>query len=541
MRNVVKLSDGKYTLDFILRNGYVVPLIMYINKKRFPFELPSIFLDTEKQEYVPDIPHITASGYICYLDKEGVVWSDDIKKVFDFIFRRIESIFFQNESVEGIHREFQYHLSKVKNLKYMYSFISEGQITRKVKIFIGNQNKCMFAFDNNENNKEKLEKPQIVNAIYIPFSYPLDIYVPNRSRFWSGKEIYNLIMRCVKEENIKLIKELSKKRFHNYYILDILLADGQRVFVGLNYIKSDKGNKKQGKIIAPILDDYEEKIIPIYIDRVDDKKTLIRGGAITNGSDFNILLIGCGSVGSNVAFQLASSGFKKIKIVDNDKMNEENIYRHFLGKSREKKNKNKAVLMKEELENRYDDIDIIAYDSNVFDLIEDKKIDLKEFSLIISAIGDVNKERLLNKYILEAKVPAIYTWVEAYGLGGHAVLINKNHGCYNCLITDELRCKVNFAAKSNKPFVQNFGGCLGTFTPYGSMDSMQTAIIAVRLVYEYLINKIEENKILSWKGSKELFVKSGYEVDDSYYKFKENIGERKDIKFEGCNYCESQV
>lgn len=459
----------------------------------------------------------------------------------DFIFRRVESIFFQKESVEGIHREFQYHLAKVDNLKYMYSFISEGSITRRIKIFISKKNKCMLALDNNENDKEKIEKPQIVNGIYIPFFKPLDIYVPNRSKFWSGKEIFDLINRCVDENNIRLIRELSKGNFHTYYILDILLADGQRVFVGLEYKKINKENKNSRKIV-PLLDDYEdEDIIPIYIDRVDDKKTLIRGGAITTGKDFNILLIGCGSVGSNVAFQLCCSGFKRITIVDNDKMSEDNIYRHFLGKTRIKKDKNKAILMKDELENRYDDTDIIAYDSDVFDLIENEKIDLKEYSLVISAMGDVNKERLLNKYILKAKIPVIYTWVEAYGLGGHAVLINKNQGCYNCLITDDLRCKVNFAGKSDKPFVQNFGGCLGTFTPYGGMDSMQTAILASRLVQECLIKKVKSNKVMSWKGNEELFKEKGYVVDKSYYDFKENIGERKDIKFEGCCYCNGEV
>ena len=105
---------------------------MYINKKRFPFELPIIILDTSKQKYVPNIPHISSDGYICYLDKEGIVWSDDIEKVLDFIFERIESIFFQNESIEGIHREFQYYFSEIPNKEYAYSYISESSETRRV-------------------------------------------------------------------------------------------------------------------------------------------------------------------------------------------------------------------------------------------------------------------------------------------------------------------------------------------------------------------------------------------------------------------------
>lgn len=516
---------------------------MYIDKNRFPFELPIICINKEVQRYIPSIPHINPDGYICYLDKEGVIWSDDIKKVFDFIFERIESILFKNESIEGVHREFQYYFIQVKNIEYMYSYISEGDITRRIKLFINNQNKVKFIYDStkpNEDNQINLEKAQIVNAIYVPFNKCLDIYIPNETKFWSGKEISELISRCVSKENIEEIRNLTKNNIQSYYVLNILLADGQKVLIGLRYDNKNTSTKFTKQNI-PILDAYKYMdITPIFVDRVDDKKTLTRGGAITNGKDFNILVIGCGSVGSDIIFQLSRSGFKNLTIVDYDKYNEDNIYRHFLGKSRGEKDKDKVILMKKELENRYDEMNIIAYNEDIFNLLEKKELDLKKYSLVISAIGDVNRERLLNKYVLKAKVPIVYSWVEAYGIGGHAVLINSN-GCFNCLITEELRCKVNFAGKSNKPFVKNHGGCLGTFTPYGGMDSMQTAIITARLVQEALINKLNKNKVVSWKGNPKLFIDNGYCVDKSYYEFNNEIGERIDITFEGCAYCNDYI
>lgn len=516
---------------------------MYINKKRFPFELPIICINREKQKYIPNIPHINSDGYICYLDKEGVAWSDNIEKTFDFIFERVESILFQNESIEGIHREFQYYFIQVENIEYMCSYISDGNVTRRVKVFISNTDKVKFIFDSNEPNEDNqtnLSKAQIINAIYIPFNKCLDIYIPNKTKFWSGKEISDLIKRCVCKENIQQIRDLTKNNIQSYYILNLLLADGQTVLIGLRY--DNKNNSNQlNKQNTPILDVYDHmEITPIFIERVDDNKTLARGGAITNGRDFNILVIGCGSVGSDIIFQLGRSGFKNLTIVDYDKFSEDNIYRHFLGKSREKQDKHKVTLMKKELENRYDGMNIIAYNKDIFNLLEKNELDLKKYSIVISAIGDINKERLLNKYMLKAQVPIIYSWVEAYGLGGHAVLIN-NDGCYNCLITDELRCEVNFAGKSDKPFVKNFGGCLGTFTPYGGLDSMQTAIITTRLVQETLMDNLRRNKVVSWKGNDKLFVENGYRVDESYYNFNLEIGERNDITFKGCAYCNDRI
>nr|WP_278279875.1 ThiF family adenylyltransferase [Clostridium sp. C8] len=508
-----------------------MPLIMYINKKRFPFELPIIILDTSKQKYVPNIPHISSDGYICYLDKEGIVWSDDTEKVLDFIFERIESIFFQNESIEGIHREFQYYISEIPNKEYAYSYISESSEARRVKLCIDNKSKRKFFFDSNDIKDEKIDKKQFINAIYIPFLETLDIYVPNKQKFWSAKEISELVKRCVLRDNIELIRRLTKENNQSYYLLDIMLKGNQNVLIGLKY------DNKSSKEIVPILDaDDDSNITPIYIERVDDKKALVRGGAITNGDEFKILVIGCGSIGSDTIFQLTRSGFKNITIVDKDFLSQNNIYRHFLGKSRGEKNTSKVKLMKKELENRYDELNIQAYDSNIFDMLEKEEIRLDEYSLVISAIGDVNSERLLNKYIIKAKVPVIYTWVEAYGIAGHAVFINKK-GCYNCLFTEELMCKVNFAGKSDVPYVKNFGGCLGTYTPYGSMDSMQTAIMATKLAHNFLINHNYENRVFSWKGNIDNFLHDGYLVSDSFYNFNSALGERDDVKLEGCVYC----
>nr|WP_279288629.1 E2/UBC family protein [Clostridium gasigenes] len=198
-------------MDFILRNGTRIPLTMYIDKDRFPFQLPIVYINKSKQEYIPNIPHITSDGYICYLDKEGVVWSDDNEKVFDFVFQRIELILLRNESIEGIHREFQHYFVQVPKLEFMFSYISDGNSTRKIKIVMDASSKVKILFDNTEIDRNIYKKVQMVNAIYIPFEKCLDIYIPNKSKFWTSNEIYGLLNRCVSEKNIKKSKEFNKR------------------------------------------------------------------------------------------------------------------------------------------------------------------------------------------------------------------------------------------------------------------------------------------------------------------------------------------
>lgn len=546
LKNVLKVNKLKFSVDFVLRNDEILPLIVYVNEKRFPFELPRIYIDISKQSFIPNKPHITSSGYICYLDEEGVIWSDDADLVIDFIFSRIDYILFSEESKEGIHREFQYYFNQVENKEYALSEITNDDYTKKIKL-ITMKDKSPLVFLNGDNINDEMKKMnsdkkyQINNVIYIPFSNELDTYVPNKEQFWNQKEISELIRRCVSEENIKKLEELTKDAIRTYYLLDIVLATKEKVLVGLIYTKKDTVHDKKNKLI-PILECKEDfNITPIYIARIDDNKTLSRGGAITNGKEFDILVIGCGSIGSDIVFQLARSGFKNITLVDNDKLSEENIYRHFLGKNRGGKEKSKAKLLKIEFEKRYDEMNIVAFDKNIFSLLENGEIDLNKYSLVITAIGDMNKERLISKYILSTNTPIIYTWVEAYGIGGHAVLTNNmgKKGCYNCCIDKELNNVINFAGKSDKPYVKNFGGCLGTFTPYGGVDAMQTALLTVRLAHECLVDEIRENKIFSWKGDCSEFVKQGYTLSKAYYNFNIGFGERKEIKLEGCKYCES--
>ena len=44
-----------------------------------------------------------------------------------------------------------------------------------------------------------------------------------------------------------------------------------------------------------------------------------------------ILVIGCGSIGGYLIWELVKSGFEDLMIVDDDLLSEENIFRHLLG------------------------------------------------------------------------------------------------------------------------------------------------------------------------------------------------------------------
>lgn len=529
-----------YKVVFILRNGVKVPLSLYFYDD-FPYKLPEVLIDIDVQSYIPKKPHIASNGYICYLDKEGITWNDIPEVTMDYVFLRIEKVLLDKISEEDIHREFMYYFSCSPNCRTALSIVKSSSNLRQIKVLVNKDKYPMLFYNTQEKQLEKEKKKvnvkekQEVNAVYIPLNSKLNLYVPNEHSFWSQKEISQLIKASVSEKTIKELIKCTKNKNTFYYVLDIPLATGENVLIGLQYFKKYDGAVMEPPIISE-KQDYD--IIPIELYRFDDTKILTRGGAAANGKEFNILLIGCGSVGSDLLFTLARSGFKKFTLVDPDKIHINNTYRHFLGKNKTLSFKSKVELLKEEMDDRYSELEISIYDDDIFDLLRNNKIKIESFDIVISAIGDTNKERLLNKYIIKTKTPAIFTWVEAYGIGGHALLVNNDKtGCYNCYIRDDLTNEINFAGKSDKPFVKNIDGCLGTFTPYGSMDSMQTATIAARLCYDLLNRKIVGNKIVSWKGNENEFVSQGFTLDQSYHNLQGNMGTRTELEIRSCKIC----
>ena len=78
-------------------------------------------------------------------------------------------------------------------------------------------------------------------------------------------------------------------------------------------------------------------------------------------------------------------------------------------------------------------------------------------------------------------------------------------GCFRCLFTpfensNEIVPNQASFASPNQYFAKSLAGCDSVFTVYGSMDALQTAIIATRLAVRVLNQEEGDNALISWKG-----------------------------------------
>ncbi len=90
-------------------------------------------------------------------------------------------------------------------------------------------------------------------------------------------------------------------------------------------------------------------------------------------------------------------------------------------------------------------------------------------------------------------------------------------GCLECLYTNpqsgetQLVCRIGFA-RPDQPFGRALTGCGSLHTPYGSLDAVQTTVLAVRAGLGILTGARTRNAVISWRGDATEFTEAGFEL-----------------------------
>jgi len=125
--------------------------------------------------------------------------------------------------------------------------------------------------------------------------------------------------------------------------------------------------------------------------------------------DKKIVIIGCGGLGSSLAYALGSSGIGEIHLVDFDEVSVHNIHRQIAFKVGDE-GKFKANVVKESIESRCPFVKVLAHIGRLEDFIA-KKIPV---DLIIDATDNLPTRAAIDTYAKEVQTPWLYGSVEAF-------------------------------------------------------------------------------------------------------------------------------
>jgi hypothetical protein len=233
--------------------------------------------------------------------------------------------------------------------------------------------------------------------------------------------------------------------------------------------------------------------LPLTLRRHTASYMRERGGASLEMLNKHVVVLGCGSVGSQVADALASSGVGRLTLVDTDMFNEDNVFRHLL--SVRWVDRKKVHALAAVLEINYPGLMATSVPKTAQQWLEEANLD--DVDGVVMAIGQPSLERLFSRAFRsrEGRLPVVYTWLEALDLGGHSVLTwTKGEGCLECLYRDDeglpsLQPRTAFLAP-NQPVTKNLTGCAGNFVPYGAIQARRTALLAA----EHMLSALDSSQ-----------------------------------------------
>jgi len=514
--------------------------IFLLIPKRFPEYLPKFFLG--KFDRLGFMPHIESNGTICFLEKESIyINRDEPNAVFQAsVELAIETL---EDGLSGKnHNDFreEFHVFWEQN-QYRHplgvvSQIKVGSEPKRVSILKDHQRAVVIDESDNESRHRRFFKknPMKKSGIYLLLSESSKILPPKYDEQWSIEIFTKWIKTNSSVENwTKVEKILSKKSSkYEYIIIGIPRVSGETILVGVHLKpKKSKAHPFKGN-------DSDWGLNYLRVVRFDPPSILPRSGAKSELQNKAVLLIGCGSVGSHIAVDLAKMGIGNLSLIDDDQLKMENIHRFSVGF--EYVNTYKVNTLTNFISKNFIFSKLKPYSLKLETFIDENIALLSSFDLIISATGDPTINMFLNEKLQQDKIPLITAWNEPYSIGGHAQLsIPPKKGCYKCLYRD-LYNTASFAAKDQpKPFHKKHLGCGEVFTPFNALDSSRTAELTTRLATSFLLNKDEMAQIISWKGDSKEFIQNGFYLSSRYLKqTAEDLTNRKHNFINPlCNHC----
>lgn len=359
------------------------------------------------------------------------------------------------------------------------------------------------------------KEPQVRCAAFVPLRAPVRFRPPPHGRAWASSDVRDFLEANLDRGSWLALRDILRLETRLPVLISVPRDADSQALVAI---------EPRGAIGKHPLIGRQDAQPPLFhtVTRLDRGYLLPRGGAGVDPADKRVLVVGCGSLGSRVAELLGAAGVGRLTLVDPDIITTDNLYRHLL--SALHVGLPKVVGLQMEFQLRFPHLRVDAVRAYILDVVRQGEVALEAFDLVVAATGEPSVELALNARLrgMPAAPPAIFTWVEAYGLGGHALLARPDQaGCPECLICPRshpetpLYNRASFAAASQpRDSGRDLDGCGGAFTPFSALDAARTAELAARMALKSLEGSLTRARLESWRGDPERFVAAGFTAGD---------------------------
>lgn len=473
----------------------------------FPDVLPKIYLS--KPEELPIIPHVDDHTFVCTFDVEHITFfSENVEGLLDASIEKAREVI--SEGIAGKNQnDFLTEMLAYWNIGTgftVYSNLIPGDTFKQLAMA------CITTSDGKAVNILS-ENKNAVNQFVVNLNlsnkkmayYPV-LYLPNLSPFYppfpqTNSEILAILDKCNPEASSVLLSFLNNNNYRGYVVFSTLIEGNVALGGWLHQsqnIKEITRGFPRGRLDEKVLRTRIAggRIERFKICQLNSRRIHSRVGLDThNLEDKTVCIIGCGSIGSKVAFNIYREGIGKLILIDDEILESENIGRHLCGISDLYKNKVDAV--KRKIMDHYPDAEITCMPATFTEAYNEHNEIIDKADLIISCTADIALERTLNNifYTNTEFPPVIYTWTEPFGIASHAILIGYHSGgCYECCLNPtDLHFYREVIKSDPETYMKNEAGCQTSFMPYSGLDVEQAATLTTRLSLKWLLGDVHCN------------------------------------------------
>ena len=490
----------------------------------FPDSFPKLYLSEIDYAEISPIPHVDRNRFVCTRNPDTVVLNDGqpgeaIEKLLKVAVNILEAGM-QGEMKKDFEEEYIAYWNDESELKaivfsdlpappariLMYAF---AEPLLDASYLITTSNPIVISWLQRLGVERHISSEERVLFLQLP-KVPESLPKTNRD-----------ILALFAHLDLASLSALDSFR-GNTVLASIDRGDQFMLFAWAHLLLPLKGfRRKKGKIPLKLsMRQFpDEKIIRFNIKRLDRDRLIRRAidmGTFGQEHD-SITIVGCGSVGSNLAMLLAKSGTKNFILIDEETLVEENVARHLCGIHDVVTTKSKAEAVKKTLEKHLPFIKCDIHQKNILDMLIHEPQTFNNSKAIIFATANMAAERRANDFFHTQIIkPVIYLWLEPYGVAGHVLFVSPEHGgCYRCCFDFNGGFLFSVSAPGQE-FNRREAGCQTTFLPYGAADLGMFCSITCKIIIEILCKIPARSTLYTWIGDKNQFESNGFKISGDY-------------------------
>jgi len=333
-------------------NGKDIPIKVLVDE-RLPFSLPRLYLFDKT--LCLQLPHIDRDGFICVVPGHTTATHVHTEALIKSLLSDAERIISSGEELrDDFTAEFHNYWRCQDNLRDIpfWSLVRAGGPSRKISFFKGREYTLFSdtaancrAWMSNRLGVSAGENAQIGQSMLIWLDKPL---LPENYPT-TNKAIGEMAKEVSQETYNELIQEISQNQKDLPVLIGFDTANGPAL-AGVVLQAPVKGSGRKGDPkVQCVSDGFRKgmlpnellatryltdatKLIPVKVKRADSDWIHFRSlGKPSDMHSKKVAIIGCGSLGADVAYILAKSGVGNLVLIDGDTLEWENVGRHLLG------------------------------------------------------------------------------------------------------------------------------------------------------------------------------------------------------------------